>query len=210
MKRAWMPMLPFCVVLLMIGCGKGKEEGAPKAGMAQEFSATVVSQGGGQAVISKIFIKDGKVRTEIQTAPGTYIIVRPDLSKTWTVMTASKSYMEMPIKKELESRVPAEKVKGEISRKAVGSETIDGHPTTKYELTAKPAGEKAITSYQWWATDIHFPVKTAAVDGSWSVTYKDIKIGGQPDGLFEVPAGYAKMSIPAMPGIPGMPKQGRK
>jgi hypothetical protein len=101
-----------------------------------------------------------------------------------------------------------EKVKGEVSRKKIGSETVNGHPTTKYEVTAK-TDDKVTQIHQWWATDIHFPVKTAAVDGSWSMEYRDIKIGSQPDSLFEVPAGYKKMSIPGMPGdmkikIPGM------
>jgi hypothetical protein len=65
--------------------------------------------------------------------------------------------------------------------------------------------DKTINTYQWMATDINFPVKTAAVDGSWSMEYKDIKLGSQPDSLFELPAGYQKMSIPSMP--PGVGKK---
>mgnify|MGYP001594689202 CR=1 FL=1 len=86
----------------------------------------------------------------------------------------------------------------------MGSETIDGHPSTKYEVTAK-VDDKTMTTYQWLATDINFPVKTAAVDGSWTVEYKDIMLGSQPDSLFELPAGYQKMSMPTMP--PGMGKK---
>ena len=41
--------------------------------------------------------------------------------------------------------------------------------------------------------------KTAAVDGSFTQEYKNIKIGGQPDSLFEVPAGYKKMTMPGVP-----------
>ncbi len=204
MKKIWVWVLALCVVVFIAGCSKGKEEAAPKAGMAQEFSATVVSQGGGHTVTSKMYIKAGKFRSETQMAPGNYTIFRPDLNKMWMVMTANKSYMEMSVPKDQEAAVPAEKMKGEVSRKAVGTETIDGHPTTKYEVTAK-MGDKTVTSHQWWATDINFPVKAAAVDGSWSVTYSDIKIGGQPDSLFELPSGYTKMAIGDMPRIPGMP-----
>jgi hypothetical protein len=101
-----------------------------------------------------------------------------------------------------------ERVKGEVSRKKIGSETIDGHPATKYEVTAK-TDDKTVQINQWWATDINFPIKTAAVDGSWSVEYRDIQIGSQPDSLFEIPSGYTKMTIPGMPAgmnikIPGM------
>jgi hypothetical protein len=100
------------------------------------------------------------------------------------------------------------KVKGEVSRKKVGSKNIDGHPATKYEVTAKVDG-KVTQTYQWWATDINFPVKMASLDGSWSVEYRNIKIGNQQDSLFEVPSDYKKMTIPGMPAgrkidIPGM------
>jgi hypothetical protein len=204
MKKIFVPVLALFVALFITGCGKSKEEGAPKAGMAQEFSATVVNKAGGHTITSRIYLKAGKFRMENKSAGGTYSIVRQDLNKVWTVMPASKSYLELSQAKDRAAEVPGEKMKGEVSRKAIGSETIDGHPTTKYEVTAK-MGDKTITSHQWWATDISFPIKTAAVDGSWSVTYSDVKIGGQPDSLFELPAGYKKMSMPSMPGnIQGM------
>ena len=87
----------------------------------------------------------------------------------------------------------------------MGSETIDKHPAKKYEVTYTESGKKT-RMYQWMATDINFPVKMAAVDGSWSVEYRNIKMGSQPDSLFEVPAGYSKMDMPDMSSMPQMPK----
>lgn len=197
MKKIVAWMLVPAVALLIIGCGK--KEDASKAGMAREFSATVINKAGGQTMTSRIFMKAGNFRMENKMAGGTYSIVRQDMNKVWTVMPASKSYMEIAAPKDQAAEVPGEKMKGEVSRKAIGSETIDGHPTTKYEVTAK-MGDQTVTSHQWWATDIQFPIKTAAVDGSWSVTYADIKIGGQQDSLFELPGGYKKVSMPSMPG----------
>jgi hypothetical protein len=55
------------------------------------------------------------------------------------------------------------------------------------------------------ATDIKFPVKMAAVDGSWTMEYKNIKLGSQPASLFELPPGYNKMAVPSMPGAPKVP-----
>ncbi len=205
MKRSWVLAIALFVAFMMVGCGKAKDEGkgekpkesALKAGMSQEFSAKMVSTAAGRTATSKVYMKGGKFRFDNEAA-GSYTIARPDLKKVWMVMTAGKSYIETAVAKEQESNIPADKMKGEVSRKVVGSETIDGHPATKYEVTAKME-EKTMTSYQWWATDINFPVKTAAVDGSWSVEYRDIKIGGQPDSLFELPAGYKKMEKPKIP-----------
>ena len=113
-------------------------------------------------------------------------------------MTGEKMYMEMPIDLSQKPKVE-EKFEGEIERKQVGTETIDGHPTKKYLITYK-VSNKQDQVYQWMATDINFPVKTAAVDGSWMQEFKNIKMGSQPDSLFEVPAGYQKIQMPQMPG----------
>jgi outer membrane lipoprotein-sorting protein len=209
MKRILIVVLAIFFALTVSGCGKGKEEGKGEKAkgdtlMAKEMSVTVVSSSGGHTNQSKLYMKADKVRMENEMAGGSYSIVRRDLKKVWMVMPPSKSYMEMDEGKKQDAAIPEDKVKGEVSRKVIGSETIDGHPCTKYEVTVK-VDDKTINTYQWMATDINFPVKTAAVDGSWSMEYKDIKLGSQPDSLFELPAGYQKMSMPSMP--PGVGKK---
>jgi uncharacterized lipoprotein YehR (DUF1307 family) len=189
------------VMLFVTGCGKD-DATAP---MAKEYSATMVSKSAGQTITMQIYMKQDKFRTDSKMA-GTSTIVRRDLNKVWTIMTAQKAYMEMQGMADAQTQSVEDKVKGEVSRKKVGSETINGHPSTKYEVTTK-ADDKTVQIYQWWATDISFPVKTAAVDGSWSMEYKDIKIGNQPDSLFEIPSGFKKMTIPGLPAgmkIPGI------
>lgn len=169
-------------------------------GFAFEFSADVVNSGGGHSMTSKMFMKDKNIRMEPQGQPS-YTIMRGDKGVMWMVMPAQKSYMEMKPDPANKPKTE-EKVQGEVSRKLIGSETIDKHPTQKYEVTYTEKG-KSQKMYQWMATDMKFPIKMAAVDGSWSVEYKNMKMGGQPDSLFEVPPGYSKMAMPAMPsGIP--------
>ncbi len=162
---------------------------------AMEFSADMISKSGGQSFTSKIYMKDKKVRTESRGQPG-YSIVRQDKNVVWVVMPDTKTYMEMAYDP-AQSQVPTEKAQGEVSRKLVGKEKIDGHPTEKYLVTVKEKG-KTSEIYQWIATDLKFPVKTAAVDGSYSVEYKNIKMSA-PDNLFEIPGGYQKVTMPAMP-----------
>jgi hypothetical protein len=171
---------------------------------ALDFSADVVMLAAGHTTSSKIFAKDSKVRMETKGHPS-YSIIRDDV--LWTVMPDQKSYTEMKIDPSQRPKTE-EKVRGEVSRKLIGSEKIDGHSTQKYEVTYRE-GEKTSKMYQWMATDIKFPVKMAAADGTWTVEYKNIKMGSQPSSLFEVPSGYKKMTMPAFPGMPGtsgMPK----
>ncbi|MEW6615889.1 MAG: DUF4412 domain-containing protein [Thermodesulfobacteriota bacterium] len=204
--------MSFFVFLLVVGCGRDKDEGITekaeeKAAIAQELSATVVSSSAGKTITMKIYMKPGKYRTDYEAA-GSSTIVRMDLNKVWILIKPQKAYMETLGVTDEQIKMAKEKVKGEVSRKKVGSETIDGHPSTKYEVTAK-VDDNLTQTYQWWATDINFPIKMAALDGSWVMEYQDVKLGSQPDSLFEAPSDYKKMSIPGMPAgmkskIPGM------
>ena len=149
---------------------------------------------GGQKMSGKMYFKPDKFRMEMKSNEEMVMITRIDKKVAWNVMMKQKMYMEMPFDLKNKPKVE-EKFAGEIERKEVGRETIDGHPTKKYLITYK-AGDKKEQVYQWLATDIKFPVRTAAVDGSWSQEFKHIKMGPQRDSLFEVPAGFQKMQMP--------------
>jgi hypothetical protein len=163
---------------------------------AFEFSADTIMSGADHSMKGKIYMKDKKIRMENQ-GQQMYNIIRGDKNVMWTVLTAKKSYMEIKFDPSMKPKTE-EKIEGEVSRKKIGSEKIDGHPTDKYEVSYTKKG-KTDKMYQWMATDIKFPIKTAAVDGSWTMEYKNIKMGGQADSLFEAPAGYTKTSMQRMP-----------
>jgi hypothetical protein len=116
-------------------------------------------------------------------------------------MPKEKMYMEQPF---APGKVTAtsEKIDGEIERKLVGQETIDGKMTNKYQIVYNQNGKRE-TMFQWFAAGLKIPVKTAAADNSWATEYKNIKTGTQPDSLFEIPADYQKLSyeVPSMPDI---------
>jgi len=174
------------------------------SGMAYgfEFSADTISTfKGEQKIQGKMYFKPDKFRMDMKTHGDMTMITRIDKKVVWNVMPAQKMYMEMPFDLKNKPKVD-EKFEGEIERKLVGNETIDGHPTKKYLITYKVAN-KTEQVYQWWATDINFPVKTAAVDGTWTQEFRNVKMASQPDSLFEVPAGYQKMQMPQMPMMPG-------
>ncbi|MBN2282661.1 MAG: hypothetical protein JXO48_02110 [Deltaproteobacteria bacterium] len=171
------------------------------AATAYELSADIVGMSGGNTMISKMYMKGNNVRWETPEQD-TYTIVRTDQGTSWLVMPGQRMYMEM--KPDPSQRIPGERMEGEVSRKLIGTEVIDGHPTEKYEVTYRDDGEEH-RMFQWMATDLNFPVKTASGDGSWSMEFRNIKMGSQPEDLFEVPAGYRKMALPVTPGA-GMGK----
>jgi hypothetical protein len=167
------------------------------SGMASafEFSAdTITTHKGGVSTTGKIYYSTDRFRMDMKAPNEMTMITRMDKKVVWNIMPKEKMYMELPFDLKNKPKVE-EKMEGEIERKHVGNETIDGHPTKKYLITYKHANQKE-QMYQWLATDIDFPVKSSAIDGSWVQEFRNIKMGSQPKSLFELPAGYKKIQIP--------------
>jgi hypothetical protein len=78
---------------------------------------------------------------------------------------------------------------GEIERKLLGQELVDGKMANKYKIVYSYQGYTS-TVLQWMLPGSKIPSKMSAEDGSWVWEYKNIQFGSQPDSLFEVPAGY--------------------
>jgi hypothetical protein len=171
---------------------------------ALELSADFVSSHGEFTTSGKMYITPDKFRMDMSSPQDMSSITRMDKKVVWNVMHDQKSYMELPFVEERKPRVEKE-YKGEIERKLVGKETIQGHPTEKYLITYKARGNTDQV-YQWWATDINFPIKTEDVNGKWKQEYKNIKMGKQDDSLFEIPEGYKKFDMPGGMMLPGKMK----
>jgi len=162
------------------------------AGMP-EFSADMIVKTKSNTMLSKIYFSNNKIRTETDKSIG---IIRMDKNVMWTLMPAQKMYMESKFDPQ-KAPVTTEKVPGEVSRVKLGNEKINGVACTKYKVTYKD-NKKTTQSYQWMSSD-NIPMKTAAIDGSWSTEYKNLKKGKVDPSLFEVPKGYSKFSMPAIP-----------
>lgn len=184
--------LPLAVLLLALA--------APA--LAIEMSADVVRTAAKKAETSKVFIKNDKIRLEGvggPMGPG-YNLLRQDKKLMWMVQPERKSYIELALDglaDMSQQAVSGGKLPGELTRRELSRPTLDGHPTIKYEIIYVVRGQNYMI-HQWLATDLGIPIKTAGVDGAWSVEYRDIKVAPQPDELFELPDGFQKLSLPAL------------
>jgi hypothetical protein len=169
---------------------------------AADFSADMINTAGGKVFKGKIYMGNNKTRMETQESIS---ITRMDKKVVWILMPKDKMYMEQVFDP---SRAPvtSEKVEGEVERKLIGQEVIDGKKADKYKVVYTDKRKKE-SMFQWISPGIAMPVKMAAVDNSWSTEYKNIKTGKQSDALFEIPAGYQKFSM-GMPSMKDMFKKG--
>jgi len=165
---------------------------------ALDITADMVTKEGKITRNGKLYLKDTKCRVEKGSTP-IYTIVRGDKGLLWQVNGAENTYIEAKLTPAAKPWTE-EKIFGEVSRKEIGTETINGHPTKKYEVSVKQ-DKKTDTYYQWFATDIRFPMKIANANGKWSVEYKNIK-NGAPDNVFNLPAG-ANLDTMTVPDVLG-------
>jgi hypothetical protein len=190
-KRVFWFSLFLVSILVVVGC-------APM-GATREYSADSVVKMGGRIMKGKIYFAGNKWRTEYkQYGKKGISIVRTDKNVMWNLSPDQKMYLEMKIGGQ-ELQGMTEKMPGEIERKKVGGESVNGIPCDKYKITYKlTETSPTIVCYQWLSRD-KIPVKTAGADGSWSTELKNIKRGKQSSSLFEVPSGYKKFEMPKMP-----------
>ena len=178
----------------------------PTLAQAAEFRAVIINRLDSRETQGKIYLKGEKMRRDF--AAGEEVsatIVRQDLKVMWLLIPHQKTVMEMPFSKAfLEQTMGMTKDQAEM--KLLGLETVNGYETEKYETTVK-GGDQAVKSFVWVAKKFGVPIKMLSQDGKFTMEYRDLKEGGVPDSVFEIPPGYQKMAMPQ--GIPpGEPPQG--
>lgn len=157
-----------------------------------DFSADVVTASDQGEIAMKLYSSGQKSRMEM---PESLMIVRQDLGVMWMVMPSQSLYMEQPIDLSMAVRTSGA-MPGEIERVSQGSERVNGKTAEKFKITYEAAGRRD-SVYQWIAEGL-IPVRTQALDGSWTVDFKNVSTGQQPASLFEVPPGFKKFAVPSM------------
>ena len=169
----------------------------PALAWATDFTADLVHDFAGARMKGTVAFQDQMMRMEMNGHQGNVVTIhRPDKNLMWMVMPEERMYMEMTYTPDptLEGWTAAKEQKA----KYLGTEEVAGLKCKKYELVED--GEKVT---YWVADDIAFPVKVVTREGTMRL--ENIRKGSVPGNLFEPPAGFQKMTMPAMPGGMMMP-----
>jgi hypothetical protein len=159
----------------------------------QHFSATMEASSGGHTVSNgKVYRSGEKMRTDM--AANGYTLYLLDKHTYYMVMRGH--CMQMP-------SMPGKtanpfQASGTVTRKPIGSATVDGHPAKIEQVTVISADGKSTTMKVWEATDLQgFPVRIE-IGSNTRMDYKDVSLKDPPASLFEKPANCMRM--PMMPG----------
>jgi hypothetical protein len=182
------------------------------AGPPDNYTAIMIMEG----MTMPIAKMGNKMRAENPMMQGMVSIHFMDSRRMIMMSTANKTYLEQEIQQERAPSIDDPRVV--IEKKQIGSETIDGHPCTKYDsvfyLKDKPAEKyKALL---WEAKDLGGLVIRSetvlppdkALGGKNKIVnqLKEIKIGAAKASMFEVPKDYSKVEnmMEMMGGVPKM------
>ena len=156
---------------------------------ALEFTADQIIRTDGHSRKSNLYYRDQMWRLEHHDlGPVNVTIVRKDKQVTWLLLSRMKHFKTIPYDPDHEPKVK-EHLDGEVRREEIGTEMLDGHPATLYQVTVqKDAG--VVEYYQWVATDIRFPLKLARKDGSWQVEYRNVRLHHVSDFMFQLPVNF--------------------
>jgi hypothetical protein len=178
---------------------------------AGEFTADYLIMSDGDTIKSRVFVK-GKWRRQVILSQGggaeVIMIFRPDKGVLWNLIPTQHMYVEQPLSGT--PQITMLNLKGldaEGAVESIGHETVNGYRCEKNKLILKD-GTKG-TVIQWFSKQLESVVKVKFIDSS-GVTqlvaeHTNINERTLSDSLFEVPPGYKKMTMPAMPG--GMPQR---
>lgn len=188
-----------------------------------EFSGDLYNANAGKdpTLQAKIYMAKDKMRIEPQQQQprggmgGSLVVFNLTTQTTDVLMPERKMYMEFANGQGPQQRafnyfrpVDAQNACGDwqkmssnhtTSCKKIGSETVNGRDTVKYEGIQADG----TTSYVWLDPALRFPVKWQGKNAAGEL--RNISVGSQPASLFEIPSGFQKMDMGGMGMPPNMP-----
>lgn len=180
---------------IMAGLFAGAPSVAPAA-QGVEFQADFVEKDGKEVTKGKVYISDGKSRSE--TAGSNEIVVtRQDRNVIWLIFPKLSRYVEQeyiggsrPVY--IDPDLPEN---DNPKREFLDYEWIDSYRLRKFIVTVEYPGGQQDKYYEWYRDGFPLPVKTASLDGKTSFEYLKIKIGPVDPALFTAPKSYKQVDM---------------
>ncbi len=181
--------------------------------LAAEFSADLVrADEYGDEETARVYVKGELRREEIMDEGEVegWVIFRPDKGVLWNVSPDDEMYVEVPLNiggNDVLEQV--NRLEGSTTRKSLGMEKLNGFDCEKTQYQYQEGGQGGVLV--WYSKALDYPIRIIQQDlagkAMQTVEIKNVDQGPVPTSKFEIPGGYEKMTMPAMPEMPeGMPE----
>lgn len=170
-----------------------------------EFSASMYQKCMNKTYNGKIYIKGSKLRQEITDGPMKQIaLFRPDKSVVWLLQPTKKTYMRVSQRVIIgaDDPVARARMKQMGVMKKLGTEKVSGYVCNKTQWATGGGAKYVLT--EWKSDKLQIPVRTTFTgpNGNVLIEFRNIKEGGVPDSVFELPQGYKRVQTPSAPKEP--------
>jgi hypothetical protein len=185
----------FVVVLAISSLfGAGAVQASSLPTPTVEYSADRVIESESGTFSGKVFATKDKERTESSMkGMQTITILRRDKHIGWMLMPMHHMYNQMDLGKaqQQSGATPSD----QVDIQNVGTETVEGHTTTKYKMLMKDgdAGGFIWITEQGIAIKMDMLSKSGKKKTRMTITLTNLQIGPQDAQLFELPSGYSAM-----------------
>jgi hypothetical protein len=116
-------------------------------------------------------------------------VIRPDKKMTYIIYPNAHTYAGLPL-----SAADADIAGQKVEKKALGKETMDGHPCVRNQSTVKNAkGTVLLQATTWNASDLKdFPIQIEMKENGSSTTmhFMNVNLAKPDPRLFDIPAGF--------------------
>lgn len=170
-----------------------------------EFSADSIIQTETGSIQQKIFVTPTKERKEMLTGAGDggVQIFRFDTKVMWMLMPSERMYMEHSMTGGKSQR--DDPAQWTYEDTAVGDETLNGVPVTKFKTIATSTDGKKYGGFSWRTKDgINLKQDLLYKEGNdkkrMLIELRNLKVGKQDPALFEIPDGFTKFDMAGMMG----------
>ncbi len=161
---------------------------------ATDFTADRVIVQNGHIVRATLYCRSDMWRIEHNTyGPVDVTIVRKDKGVMWMLIARTKRFITLPLDPGIGTTCQHD-FTAEQRRDLIGSETLQGRPTTVSEVTVRE-GIEEVTYYEWRADDVQLPLRLARKDGTWLADYTNLRVTRLSAQLFELPLHYRPLEL---------------
>jgi hypothetical protein len=181
---------------------------APKV----EYSANQTMETADTTMSGKVYATPLKERREMNVSGETMtMIMRRDKNIAWTLIPSEKMYMEVTTAAIKQQSENLDNYK--IETTSMGKEKINGVDCEKSKVIMTKISDGSKMGGFWWVTKDNIVMKMDMLSNEknekmrFKLELSDLKVGKLNPALFEIPAGYSKMTMPSMGDIQDMLRQ---
>jgi hypothetical protein len=166
----------------------------------------VTGRGNGKELHGKMYAGAHALRMDMEVQPGmeSTMIARYDKKVVWMLLPGRREYMEMPISPRAGLMATLRDRDAKVELHDLGAEKIGQYECEKYRVHSTMDGQES-SGLVWVGTSgtaKGFIVRVEDEKSGSVSEFRDIQPGEPPASVFELPAGYQKMQMPGMPGMP--------